>query len=887
MTSGGKWFEPIDAASMPKNFDAVEAEARWRKAWESSGIFKWDSTQPRDRTFVVDTPPPTVSGSLHMGHVFMYTQTDILVRYQRMRGRNIFYPMGWDDNGLPTERRVQNVFNVRCDPKLPYEPDLKLAPGTGKRAEPPRIVSRRNFIELCGQVTAEDEIAFRELFQRLGLSVDWREEYTTIGQQARAIAQRSFLDLWQKGHIYQVESPTMWDVDFQTAVAQAEVEDRMVQGAYHDLEFAVEGGGNFVISTTRPELLAACAGVAANPNDPRFQPYFGKHAVTPLYFARVPIFPSAQVDPEKGTGIEMVCTFGDQNDVQLWRQNQLQLRQILGLDGRVMPRTFGAPGWESADPPRANRNLAAVVGKTPAQARRIVVEQLADPPNSTTGRGAPLKSEPRDVTHSVRFYERGERPLEYLTTRQWFVRLLDKKDDLIDMGLRIRWRPEFMRKRYINWTENLAVDWCISRQRYFGVPFPVWYPLDGEGQRIYEHPIIAPAAALPIDPMSAAPPGLDESLRDRPNGFTGEPDVFDTWFTSSLTPQIGARDGERDDRMDRLFPMDIRPQAHEIIRTWAFYTIVKAMLHEDNVPWHNIVISGWVLDPERKKMSKSKGNVVTPVHLLDQFGADSVRYWSGSARLGADTAYDEQVFKVGRRLVTKIYNAGKYVLQQSAPVGAVSRELDLAFLSDLRKVVDQATAAFDDFDYTQALEATEKFFWESFADNYIELVKVRARSESDPEGRASAVATLRLGLSVLLRLFAPFVPTITEEVWSWAYADPTGKSIHVSQWPGKGDFSGVPAAKNDAVFRIACDAVAAVRKAKTEAGISLGKALTRLELLCPPSATLLIATVEGDLLSASGAPSIELRTAADEQSGFSAKIEFVKDRPGSPSPQSA
>ncbi|MBI4220568.1 MAG: valine--tRNA ligase [Chloroflexi bacterium] len=876
MTGKESWIKPIDMASLPKNFDAVEAEARWREAWEASGIFRWDSDQPRDRTFVVDTPPPTVSGSLHVGHVFSYTQADILVRYQRMRGRNIFYPMGWDDNGLPTERRVQNVFNVRCDPRLPYEPDLKRSP-SGKKDEPPRIVSRRNFIELCGQVTAEDEIAFKELFQRLGLSVDWREEYTTIGQRSRAIAQRSFVDLWEKGHIYQVESPTMWDVDFRTAVAQAEVEDRQVIGAYHDIEFGVEGGGSFVISSTRPELLAACAGVAANPRDPRFQPLFGKLAVTPIYFARVPIFPAGHVDPDKGTGIEMVCTFGDQNDVQLWRANELQLRQVLGPDGRILPRVFGMPGWESANADRANRNFAAIIGLTGAQARKVVVEQLRDPANSASGHGAPMKAEPRLVTHSVRFFEKGERPLEYLTTRQWFVRLLDKKDDLIDMGLRIRWRPEFMRKRYINWTENLAVDWCISRQRYFGVPFPVWYPLDGEGQPIYSRPIVAPATALPVDPMSATPPGYDESQREKPNGFAGELDVFDTWFTSSLTPQIGARDGEPDDRMGRLFPIDIRPQAHDIIRTWAFYTIVKSMLQEDNVPWHNIVISGWVLDPERKKMSKSKGNVVTPVHLLDQFGADSVRYWSGSARLGADTAYDEQVFKVGKRLVTKIFNAGKYVLQQSAPAGPIARELDLAFVSDLQKVVAQATAAFDDFDYTQALEVTEKFFWESFTDNYIELVKARARSENDPEGRASAVATLRLGLGVLLRLFAPFVPTITEEVWSWAYAgENRGDSIHVSPWPGRREFAGVPGPQNESAFRTACDAVAAVRKAKTEAGISLGKTLTRLELHCPASAVGSLGRIEADLLSASGAPSIEVMPVAEE-AGFSAKIEFVRD----------
>lgn len=870
MTSTENWIQPIDVAAIPKNYEPDAAEAKWRSAWETARMYRWDPSAPRENTFVVDTPPPTASGSLHVGHVFSYTHQDIIVRYQRMRGRNIFYPMGWDDNGLPTERRVQNYFNVRCDPQLPHDPDLKVEPASGKKDEPPRVVSRRNFIELCGRVTAEDEVAFKELFQRLGHSIDWSEEYATIDRRSRAIAQRSFIDLHAKGHIYQVESPTMWDTDFQSAVAQAEVEDRTVQGAYHDLEFGVEGGGSFVISTTRPELLAACVGVAAHPDDPRYKPLFGKFAITPVYFARVPVFPTLLADPEKGTGVLMVCTFGDQTDVQWWREQRLQLRQVLGLDGRILARSFGGGGWESLKPEAANASYGSIVGKTAVQARRIVVDQLKEPANSATGGGAPLKAEPRPITHSVRFFEKGDRPLEYLTTRQWFVRLIDKKSRLIDLGRQIQWHPDFMGKRYENWTGNLASDWCISRQRYFGVPFPVWYPLDGEGAPIYGRPIIAEIGTVPIDPMSAAPPGFSEDQRNQPHGFAGEPDVFDTWFTSSLTPQIGGRDGEPDDRMNKLFPMDVRPQAHDIIRTWAFYTIAKSMLQEDTIPWRNVIISGWVLDPDRKKMSKSKGNVVTPVGLLDSFGADAVRYWSGSARLGSDTAYDEQAFKVGKRLVTKIYNAAKFVLQQSGPAGAVSNELDRAFLGDLGGVVETATASFDRFDFAQALEAIEKFFWDGFTDNYIELVKVRARSETDLEGRASAIATLRFALNVHLRLFAPFVPFIADETWAWMPEGQSGGSIHLQGWPTVAEITRVGGRADQGSFKAACAAIASVRKAKTEAGASLGTPVTALRIGAPAEALAALRGVIADVAAASGSASAEL--VERPEAGFVAEL---------------
>ena len=855
----------IEFGDLPKRFDINEREAYWRKRWSELGIEKRDPGAPRDRSFVIDSPPPTVSGALHIGHVFSYTHQDLIARYKRMAGWNVVYPMGWDDNGLPTERRVQNYFSVRAEPNVSYIENLdveaeRLRLELGKNQQ--LVISRQNFIEMCHVVTELDEVAFKDTFMRMGYSIDWGDEYTTIDDKSRRIAQRSFLDLHQKGHVYQLEAPTMWDVDFQTAVAQAEVEDREKGGAYHDIEFGVFEDDapvkSFVVSTTRPELLAACVGVTAHPDDERFKGLFGMHAVTPGFFAKVPIFPSEEADPEKGTGILMVCTFGDQTDVAWWREEGLELRQVLGRNGRILDRAFGGEdGWQSLNPAKANANYQQMVGKRVPSARAIAVELMRDPENSATGNGAPLQGEPQQIQHPVRYYEKGDSPLEYLTTRQWFVRLLDKKEQMLEMGRRITWHPEFMRKRYENWTENLNVDWCISRQRYFGVSIPVWYPLDDQGERIYDEVIVAPEAMLPVDPETMAPPGYSEDRGGVPGGFAGEADVFDTWFTSSLSPQRVARWGEEDDQMDSLFPMDIRPQAHDIIRTWAFYTIAKAMLHQESVPWHNIILSGWVLDPDRKKMSKSKGNVVTPIDTLDRFGADAVRYWSASFRLGSDAAHDESIFKIGGKLVTKLYNAGKFVLAQTAEDGPITNELDRAFVAELKEVVRRATQAFENFEFSIALQETEKFFWGAFTDNYIELLKRRSRAEDDPAGRASAVAALRLGLNVVLRLFAPIVPTIADEVWSWVFAGETGHaSIHQAPWPTIEEFDSIALPEIAGSFQAACDAISAIRKAKSESGVSLNRELLGLVLEADETGESDLRLVAGDVAAAGGADTI-------------------------------
>jgi valyl-tRNA synthetase len=774
-------------------------DERWSAAWEADGTYRFDRNHGRGEIFSIDTPPPTVSGSLHMGSAFGYVQTDAVARFQRMRGRHVFYPMGWDDNGLATERRVQNYFGVRCEPHLPYDPDF-VPP-----AEPPKDaipISRPNFLELCARLVVEDEQAFEQLWRRLGLSVDWSLTYTTVGDGSRRTSQRAFLRNLARGEAYQAEAPTLWDVDYRTAVAQAELEDRELPGAYHALRFhRANGSGDLVVDTTRPELLAACVAVVAHPDDERYRTLFGTEVVTALYGTRVPIVAHHLADPEKGTGAAMICTFGDTTDVTWWRELQLPTRAIIGVDGRI-----------KADAPDALGNPAAyaqIAGKTIKQAQKIVVEQLRE--------SGELDGDPRPITHPVKFYERGERPLEIVTSRQWYYRNGGRdpelRAELLRLGRDLNWHPAHMRSRYETWIEGLNSDWLVSRQRYFGVPFPVWYRLDANGAVVADEPLLATEDRLPVDPSADVPDGFTEAQRDQPGGFTADPDVMDTWATSSLTPQIATGWVDDPDLCERTFPMDLRPQGPEIIRTWLFDTVVRAWFEHQRLPWSDTIINGWVLDPDRKKMSKSKGNVVTPMPLVEEFGADALRYWACNGRPGVDTAVDFGVMKIGRKLAIKILNASRFVLGVAAAADddltAVTHPLDCALLGALAELVDDATSAFAAFDYARALECTERFFW-SFCDNYVELVKGRAYGEAGDDATRSAAVTLRIALSTQLRMFAPFLAFVTEEVWSWWQEG----SVHRAPWP---DASGLRVADADPlVYEMAADVLGAVRKEKSE-----------------------------------------------------------------------
>jgi valyl-tRNA synthetase len=839
---------------IPEKYDHLSVEKRWMELWESSRVYRWDDSLPREKNFVVDTPPPTVSGSLHLGHVFSYTQTDIVARFQRMRGKNISYPMGWDDNGLPTERRVQNVYNIRCNPSVPFDPawkPIKVDPDS-KEKKPALEISRKNFVQACEQLTKEDEVVFENLWRQLGLSIDWSRTYSTVSARCTHMSQHSFLDLVRKGHVYSVEAPTMWDVDFKTAVAQAEIEDREVPGAFHDIQFGIEGGGSLTIATTRPELLPACVAVVAHPEDPRYTALFGKYAITPLFHARVPILAADYVEREKGTGILMVCTFGDAHDVEWWKHSGKPAKPVVSFNGTMRDIVFGEAPFETLKPQVARLNYSKLAGLDLRKARKIIVEMLAQPGSAADETSAALMGEPKVISHAVKFYEKGDRPLEYVTTRQWFIRTMQHKEALLVQGRKIQWHPEHMRLRYENWVEGLNADWCISRQRFFGVPFPVWYPINKDGEIQHDHPIFADPSSLPVDPSSDLPPGFTESQRNQPGGFAAEPDIMDTWATSSLTPQIQSGWIMNTEQHKKLFPMDIRPQAHEIIRTWAFSTILKAWMHENEIPWRNVVISGWVLDPDRKKMSKSKGNVVTPDALLAEHSSDAIRYWAGRARLGADTACDPSVFKIGSKLVVKLFNASRFVLMQlhdPVPgIDAISHPLDRAMVSALAGVVRSATESFERFDYAQALQTVEEKFWH-FCDHYVELVKGRSYNEGDPASRASAQAALFWCLKTFIRLFAPFMPYITEEVWSWRFAG-SGRDalVHSTAWPSADEVKGIQG--DPQAFTAATEVLSVIRGTKTSAQKGQRWGVSCLKVCATQNDLELLTTVLDDVLRA-------------------------------------
>ncbi|HLS93186.1 MAG TPA: valine--tRNA ligase [Microbacterium sp.] len=825
-------------ADIPDKPQLEGLEAKWGERWETKGTYRFDRAAAqrvgREGVFSVDTPPPTASGSLHIGHVFSYTHTDVKARFERMRGRQVFYPIGWDDNGLPTERRVQNYYGVRCDPSLPYDPDFTPPfEGTTKniKAADQVPISRRNFTELCERLTVEDEAKFEELWRQLGLSVDWTQNYRTISDDTIRTSQLAFLGNLERGEAYQSLAPTLWDIDFRSAIAQAELEDRDRPAAYHRLAFhRTDGSGDILIETTRPELLAACVALVAHPDDERYQPFFGTTVRTPLFDVEVPVLAHTAAQPDKGSGIAMVCTFGDMNDIIWWRELDLPNRTIIGKDGRVL-----------ADAPEAitsEAGLAAygeLAGKTVFSAQKRIVELLDE--------SGELVNTGETFQHPVKFFEKGDRPLEIVSTRQWYIRNgardAELREKLLALGREIDWHPEFMRVRYENWVNGLTGDWLVSRQRFFGVPIPVWYGLDEQGERDYGRVLTPELSALPVDPSSDVPPGYDASQRGVPGGFEAETDVLDTWATSSLTPQLAGGWSRDEELWNLVAPFDVRPQGQDIIRTWLFSTLLRSALEDDRAPWRHAAISGFIVDPDRKKMSKSKGNVVTPADILDKHGSDAVRYWAASSRLGTDAAFDPQnptQIKIGRRLAIKILNAAKFVLGFEAPADAqVTEPLDLSMLAALDEVVEQATAALDGYDHARALEVSEAFFW-TFCDDYLELVKERAYTGG--AAGASAAAALRTALSTLLRLLAPVVSFATEEAWSWFQEG----SVHNAAWPVPSALGGDPA-----VLAAASEALIGVRRAKTEAKASQRTPVASATIAAPAERIELLRQIEADL----------------------------------------
>lgn len=854
---------PVSATRVPTLPERVTVdglEAKWDETWSAAGTYTFNREHCRADIFSIDTPPPTVSGSLHVGHVFSYTHTDIIARFQRMLGKEVFYPMGWDDNGLPTERRVQNFYGVRCDPSLPYTPDFvpphQGTEGKAIKAADQIPISRRNFVELCERLTVADEKQFESLWRHLGLSVDWSRTYQTIDANAQKVAQAAFLRNLARGEAYAAAAPGLWDVTFQTAVAQAELEAREYPGHYYRIAFHKPDGERLFIETTRPELLPAVVALIAHPDDERYQPLFGTTVTDPLFGQSVPVLPHPLAEPEKGAGIAMCCTFGDLVDVTWWRELQLPTHPVIRRDGRLVAQV---PEWITLDCAKTLWT-EAIGGRTPFAVRKAITAALRE--------SGDLEGEPTATSRKTNFFEKGDKPLEIVTSRQWYIRNGGRDEQLrtalLERGTELAFHPDFMRVRYANWVGGLNGDWLISRQRFFGVPIPLWYRLDEAGEVQWDAPLVPSEDSLPVDPSSHVPAGYTPEQRGVAGGFVGDPDIMDTWATSSLTPQIACGWLRDEDLFSKTYPMDVRPQGQDIIRTWLFSSVVRSHLEEHSLPWSDATISGWILDPDRKKMSKSKGNVVTPMDLLQQFGSDGVRYWAASARLGTDAAFEVGQMKIGRRLAIKVLNASKFALAfaGSEPVSldlaAVTEPLDQAMLASLADVIDMATASLASYDHTRALEITETFMW-TFCDDYLELVKSRAYDGAAPGSPivaqcSAAARSARVGLAIaldsLLRLLAPYLPFATEEVWSWWRSG----SVHRSAWPISAPMR--LAGANPALLTLAGEALAALRKVKSQAKVSMRTPITAATLTLPADGASDFEQIAADVLAAAWATDV-------------------------------
>ncbi|MFJ5424091.1 valine--tRNA ligase [Wolbachia endosymbiont of Drosophila barbarae] len=799
---------------LKEKYGFKEVEDKCNILWEGSKVYRWNGE--KDNTFTIDTPPPTISGKLHIGHIFSYCHTDFIARFQRMLGKDVFYPIGFDDNGLPTERLVEQTYKTRA-----------------------KEVGREKFIEMCHEVIEKSKQEFKELFKSVGISYDWDLEYHTISKETVTLSQMSFIDLYNKGYAYRKMQPILWDPVDKTAIAQAEVEDKVFESSLNTIVFSTQENEQVNIATTRPELLPACVAVFCHPEDARYTHLIGKTAVVPITKEKVLIIADDKVKIDKGTGLVMCCTFGDELDIYWQQKHNLPMKIIIDQDGRM--------DLDDVIPPHPGVMKVAdtgiydeINGLKVTAARKRMIEIL-------TKKGLLIES--TSISHSVKCAERSGAPLEILPTYQWFIKTLEQKAQVLDKVKECNWHPATMRKRMEVWIEGLNWDWCISRQRYFGVPFPAWYSKrKGEEGKI----ILAEIKDLTIDPLKDLPKGYskEEVIPDQ--------DVMDTWATSSITPQLSALAVNSEfslpnHRYDTIFPADLRSQSHEIIRTWAFYTILKAHYHANSLPWKNIMISGWCLADDKKKMSKSKGNIITPHVILETYGADVVRYWAANSRLGVDTVYSENIFKIGKRLVTKLWNASKFVSMfmekhQTVSINSISETMDKWILSKLYKVIGKATNNLLQFEYCEALGAVEEFFWKDFCDNYLELVKKRAYGSS-----LSAKQSLAYVLNIILRLFAPFLPYITEEIYHQLYSY---NSVHnKSNWPSKEEliYDKYSEEMGDNVIQI----LNIIRKIKADNNVSVKHLIKKLMIKADLREDKLNQSAQDDLQAVSNAETIE------------------------------
>ncbi len=761
---------------LEKKYNHTEAESKWQKYWADNSIFCFDLKSDKE-IYSIDTPPPTVNGSLHIGHIFSYTQAEMIARYQKMLGKNVFYPFGFDDNGLPTERLVEKELGIRA-----------------------KDLVRSKFNELCMSTTRKYETEFKELWQSLGFSVDWNLQYETINPMSQRISQRSFLELAKKGKAYIMETPVLYCTNCQTSIAQAELEWTEKATLFNYIIFKA-GEQEVVIATTRPEMLYGCTALFVHPEDERYKNLIGKSAIVPIYNYEVMIMADSRVATAKGTGAVMCCTFGDTTDVEWYKDYKLPYRKVIEANGAI----------ESCIP--------FVGGLTAKEARGKIIELLSE-------KGLLTKSE--KIEHSVAIHERCSCETEIIQSKQWYIDVLSIKDRLLEAADEIKWYPESMKIRYLSWVNNLKWDWCISRQRYFGVPFPVWYCSEcGEL-------MLADESELPINPLEKKP---TRACSCGSKSFAPEEAVFDTWATSSVTPLINARWREKDDRSDSLLPMSMRTQAHEIIRTWAFYTIAKSLYHTGQIPWKEIMICGFVMAKKGEKISKSKDNSsFTPSEIIRQYSADSVRYWAANARLGTDIMFELEELQGTKRFITKLWNAAKFSLMHLQDFDGANREhselkpIDKWILERIREVQVKAKELLNKYEVGAARQIIDDFFWNDFCDNYLEIVKDRLYK---PElhginERKSGQYALYNTLLILLKLYAIYVPHITEEIYQAFFKGFEGAlSIHQLLWD-----------KDDAIDNELIDFGASiantlkeVRRYKSEKNLSLRAELSELELI--------------------------------------------------------
>lgn len=793
--------------SLSKRYNSKTAEPALRDRWLANGTYHFDPNA-KEPVYSIDTPPPTVSGHLHMGHIYSYSQADFIARFWRMNGRSVYYPMGFDDNGLPTERLVEK-----------------------REAISATTAGRQAFIERCLAISATAEADYKALWQRLGLSVDWRYTYRTIAPSAQRISQQSFLDLHAQGVAYEKQAPTLWCPECQTAIAQAELDDLERATTFYTLAFALPNGNVLPIATTRPELLPACVAIFVHPDDGRFQHLIGQEATTPLFNQTVPILADPAADPSKGSGAVMCCTFGDQTDVQWWHTHSLPLIEAIGKNGRL--------------------TLTNYAGMTTAEARQALIAAIAEA-------GKLLDSQPSPQT--IRVHERCDTPIEFISTNQWFYRILDFKEELLAAGEALNWYPQHMHGRYRQWVENLAWDWCISRQRTFGVPIPAWHCA------ACGTTAVADSDQLPVDPLRHQPqrPCADCGSTD----FLPETAVMDTWATSSMSPQIATQ--ELRDAGHELFPLTLRPQAHEIIRTWAFYTLYKSLRHTGRLPFRDVAISGWGLAPEgMAKLSKSRGGgTIAPLELIEQYSADAVRYWAASTAPGRDAIISEEKVQTGSKLITKLWNVARFsqgFLADADAIDSATAHFSLAdrwLLARTQQLISRVTAHFTAYDYAAAKNETEQFFWTVLADNYLEMAKLRLYAYG--AAASGAKLALRPALLTTLKLFAPILPHITEQIYLGLFAaQEGGSSIHRAPWPQ------VDARWLDdtavAAGALLVEIATAVRRYKSENTLSLGAPLAQLTIHTDEAALQdLLATGTADLQSITRAETITFAASGGE-----------------------